>query len=673
MTPMIHQALHGYNDGHRLVSSSLSLTSGDARTMVVMSDLSGSGVKPDAAGYLTGYPLDGAGKYVIARTWAAPEMPRPGCVWTHSLIIDNADLATLKSADNLLASFRRPGAGGWHENYSHPLSIAPGEPQMPLPPSERLRSIVNALYAAPDRVIVAEAKGTEDDERLLTSIWMQQWPRLRRSFGFCTLSGMDRSKKGAHLDIQFAPPGGGQLRAKFPDSVTPGNVRPRSALEPLIADLEGREPSDIREFLRRTGGDVDGGRQAMLPLCSMYSSLFSVSHPDLSAAVAALGNLDSFGERQARSVRALVARRAVEEIDELDDAVFDFVLDTLNHGESSKDQVAAVERIGLALWRRSPIRFFETVEAGGLVGRALSDALSVIPAKALVQGLQMSPALVDRVAEARPDLLNRVDFWKLEGADVRVLGGITSDDAGRIAPALLEAEVGDAASLITERAEPAELASAINDVGESSVLERYIGALAAMPEKAAGVLASEKIKRRAIVVQLARWDDPDRIPNDYGEDPWLIAVRTAREPVGQSDEDFLAAFLMSRALGHQSRSQAGLFRFAYATVYRSLEASRLSADAERLVTWRLGWGGWFGWDTCSRLRETVVDAFVDRHLDPETFGRLTDDGGLATSLINEAARSGRGRRYLAEVRKALKNAKEKDIRSRADYISGKIK
>jgi len=673
MTPTIHQTLHGYNDGHRLISGSLTLNSDDARTMVVMSDLSGSRVKPEVTGYLTGYPLEGAGKYVFARTWAAPEMPRPGCVWTHSLILDNSDLATLKSADGLFASFRRPSENVRNENYFTPLPMAPGLGHVPLPPSERLRSIVNALYAAPDRIVVAEVENAEDDEQLIAAIWMQQWPRLRRSFGFCTLSGMDRSKKGAHLDIQLVPSTDRQLQSKFPGSVTPSNVRYRSAFEPLIADLAGQGATGIREFLRRTGGDVSGGRLAMLPLCSMYSSLFSRPHPDLSAAVAALGTLDSFGEQQARSVRMLVARKAVEEFDKLDDAVFDFVLDTLSRGEGSKDHVAAIERIGEPLWRRSPLRFFETIDAGGLIGQASRDALSVIPANALVQGLGTSPGLVARVAKARPELLERADFWQLEGTDVRVLSDITSTDAGRIAPALLKAEVGDAAPFIIERTGAAELASALNDAHESAALDRYTGALAVTPEKAAAVLASGKIKRRALLVQLARWGDPDRVPNEYGEDPWLVAVRTATEPVGQSDEDFLAAFLLTRALGYRSRSQAELFRFAYTTVYRSLETSRLSADTERLVTSRFGWGGWFGWDKCTRLRETVVDAFIDRDLDPETFGCLTDDRGLANSLINEAARTGRGRRYLAQVRRALKAVNAKGMEERADYIARKIK
>ena len=67
---VVHQALHGYSDGHRLISSSLPLDGAEARAMLVMSDLSGSGVKPSDKGYLTGYPLERFGKYVLARTWS---------------------------------------------------------------------------------------------------------------------------------------------------------------------------------------------------------------------------------------------------------------------------------------------------------------------------------------------------------------------------------------------------------------------------------------------------------------------------------------------------------------------------------------------------------------------------------------------------------------------------
>ncbi len=79
--------------------------------MLVLSDASGSSTRIPTDGYLTGYALFGAGKHVLARTWSAPEMSRPGCVWTNSLLIDFADLARLASADKLVDRFMRPSHG----------------------------------------------------------------------------------------------------------------------------------------------------------------------------------------------------------------------------------------------------------------------------------------------------------------------------------------------------------------------------------------------------------------------------------------------------------------------------------------------------------------------------------------------------------------------------------
>ena len=53
----IDQTLHGYSEGHRLIEGSVKLPQPDARTMLVLSDASGSGSRIPPNGYLTGYPL----------------------------------------------------------------------------------------------------------------------------------------------------------------------------------------------------------------------------------------------------------------------------------------------------------------------------------------------------------------------------------------------------------------------------------------------------------------------------------------------------------------------------------------------------------------------------------------------------------------------------------------
>jgi len=670
---LVHQALHGYNDGHRLISSSLALDAPDARLMLVMSDLSGPGVKPSPAGYLTGYPLEKSGRYVLARTWAAPEMPRPGCVWTHSLIIDNSDLARVMSAQTLLDAFTRPAGMDVQSRYDAPLPLSPHPKPSGIERTERAEFLLQALYACPTRQVVAEAGEPLEDERVTTAIWMQQWPRLRRSFGFCTLSGMDRSAKGVALDLQFARENDRQLRSKFPDAVVLDQSVITDALRPLLADLAEPASSTLREFLKRTGGDVDGGRRAMRPLCELYMSLLVSHPPDLASAVSALAALDGDGRPQARSLRTLVTRQAMQAAGQIEDVVFEFLLETLKRSSDPAEQAEIGDRLGVELWRRSPHRFHAALISEGVLGDVASHALAEMQLEQIVSGLQTSGQIASDIAERRPDILKQAAVWRIAEVDDRLAACISDQDVGPAAHALLAAgRIGPAATIIN-RADPADLVRALeSDEADPDARLGWLVALCRDLNKTAAALATGQMRRMATIVVIARQTHPDDVPNAYGVDPWVIALRSGTGPLDRSDEDFLAAFLLARALGLQSRSQAELLRYSYTRVHKAFQEKRLSRETENLASSRLGWGAWLDWDNCSRLRETVTRKFVEYDLEPESFGLLTDDGPLALSLIDEAARTGRGRNYLERVRKALTGAREKYIKARADYIADKL-
>jgi hypothetical protein len=669
----VQQALHGYSDGHRLISSSLQLPSAEARIMLVMSDLSGPGVRPGPTGYLTGYPLEGVGKYVLARTWSAPEMPRPGCVWTHSLVIDFADLASMKTAEGLLQAFQRPWDRPNSAAYGEPVDVmdASVEPYEAEP--TRIRTIINALYTVADRAVIAEAGLPDEDDGLTVAIWMQQWPRLRRAFGFCTLAGIDRSSKGVGLDLQLVPTGDRQIRSKFPDATNAAETPFNPILDILVDDLRGREHTQVREFLRRTGGDVEGGRRAMLPLCRLHASLFLTQPPELSGAVAALADLDELGSRQARSVRVLVARQAVEALDEVDDTVFDFLIETLEQAGLSETPTLGPTLVD-ALWRRWPSRFISELNQGGPLGQICAEVLAAMPVGQILTGLRRAPELVNPVVRARPDLLEDTTFWQVPRVTEDLVFDADISAASVIAGALAAAgRAGSATDYLVERADPGDLIATLEaKATDPETLAIWLAALARQTNKAAAALASGRATHLATLVTLARFTEPDSVPNDYGTDPWILAVRTASGSVTDVDLDFLTFFLMSRALGHRSRSPAELMRFTYGRVYRALEESRIASSIEGMVTWRLDWAAWFQWDNCARLRLTVTRKFVDQHLDPETFGRLADEGPLALALFDEAARSGKGRRYLADVRKKLAHSADRGLRVRADYIAKKL-
>ena len=119
----IEQMLHGYDNGHRLLASSVLLkNNAEMDAVATMSDWSeyvGS-AKGDSS-YVTAYPLAESRYYVIAKTWYAHEMRRPGCVWTHSLLLPFEELNSVDDFRRLESIFKRPAAEGSFDAYSHSL------------------------------------------------------------------------------------------------------------------------------------------------------------------------------------------------------------------------------------------------------------------------------------------------------------------------------------------------------------------------------------------------------------------------------------------------------------------------------------------------------------------------------------------------------------------------
>ncbi len=74
---LIHQTVHGYSDGHRLLASSCRIPKEAERVLLLLSDLSGSSGGEKFDPYLTAYPVASTDFYALARTWAAPSWVAP--------------------------------------------------------------------------------------------------------------------------------------------------------------------------------------------------------------------------------------------------------------------------------------------------------------------------------------------------------------------------------------------------------------------------------------------------------------------------------------------------------------------------------------------------------------------------------------------------------------------
>ena len=675
----IHQTLHGYSHGHREIARSVTLQSGDLKLMLVLSDISGSGTRIGKVGYLTGYPLAEQGAYVLARTWPAPEMSRPGCVWTHSVLIDFADLALVTSLGELLSLFRRPEGSHFGE-YERRLMFIPRSKAVALTGQDHewSRHILASLYCEPSSRIIASWPVNVDVDRVVLALWSQQWPRLRRAFRFCTQAVADRSNESTKFDLQILPPTiDRSARSRFPDATEVGIER--ANWEPWLVeaetDLAHPDASGLRTYLRRAGGDGATARWAFRPLCQLYRAVkeFRSRREAVGEAVALLqGDL---GSLQIREMRAAAATTLLRQGDPIDDNSLDFLLAHLELVEG--DEIArAAGRVGREIWGTRPSMLalmLQGTEKLQLIPKRTFEMLSL---SELTEGLQRAPSLARAALAVRPDLVAEPAFWdhrlKIEDEAFSVL--IRSCEIRpRAVAALVTARREDLATRVADQCGTLVMLDALGSVVESDPeregLRHWIATAVRDRGTVARYLVTGPGKPRRLLVAIARALPPDSLPNEIGKDPWLIAADCALGRVSERSALYFSAFLFSRALGPSSRNAAELAQLEFDAIHEAAALDQLDEEAWRLLDPLLPSSGfWREWDRCRRIRAGLVHLFVDRNLEPRVFAQITTKDQLFEDLALTAVRYGPGRRYLKRVCHMMRSESKTQFSGRIQQV-----
>jgi hypothetical protein len=264
---LVHQGLFGYKDGHRQLACSFAVPRRDEFSLLSLSD-NATGVNlSEGESYWTGFPLSESRLYALMRTWAAPEMPRPGCVWTHAIFLDIELIAAIPDLGCLEALFVRPSQPGQYLQYTQPIHTIVGADTFAgrRPPFALLAETIQQVYSAEQAVLVARKDQREIDAAVF-ALWSQQWPRLRMSFSFQTGKIEGRIERGEiQLTLRVSNDRyGGQAE---PDKAYPHWV------ELAAADGSERQPSSpLRKFLWRYGSDINRARSRFRVLVQIYET-----------------------------------------------------------------------------------------------------------------------------------------------------------------------------------------------------------------------------------------------------------------------------------------------------------------------------------------------------------------------------------------------------------------
>lgn len=207
----IEQLLHGYDNGHRLLAGSVLLkNNAEMDAIATLSDWSEYVAPGDGdSSYVTAYPLNESGYYVIAKTWYADEMKRPGCVWTHSLLIPYDALNRLDNFRRISSLFVRPTLESHWDDYSNTIEYEnmdyiPIEYEPLTVDRGQATALLLSMINADGEVVKLRAlNNNQAGEKMLLSVMNTLPLSLLKHMSWCTGTAYLRKLFGKPLKCQY--------------------------------------------------------------------------------------------------------------------------------------------------------------------------------------------------------------------------------------------------------------------------------------------------------------------------------------------------------------------------------------------------------------------------------------------------------------------------------------
>jgi hypothetical protein len=678
---IVHQVVHGYDSGHRELQSSLSLKEESQQTMRLLSDMSGPAMVVGFESYLTGYLLIEAGFYVLARTWYAPEMDRPGCVWTHSLLISLPDLARIAQLSTLCSLFRRPSkkAGRSRKLPTFEFTVNSANLFQPQPAPNDLSRLLVALYTTTCRVVWPAMSSTEHEHPVL-ALWSQQWPRLRRTFRFCTGALADRSNVGVTFDLQIIPSSAQRSFQRAPNVtiLDVGAIGPEdtpSWVAVVAADLQYSGRTALQNWLARYGADVTGGRGAFRPLVELYLQT-DEGHKTGSAEsiVAMLASSFPNNEEAALIKRDLLFGRHGE-WSPGDVCAFFKALAMCQNSEPFHGIEQQLELRSAALWRQSREAAISLLiellafPIGPLGERICSALCSSVDTEAMVKLAEMRPEMVPILLRRQPEVATESTLWaNLHGDQREYIDAVFDSPAAR-QPPLAQRIVSALMDAQLDHAEP--VFRALGDMGVEVVLKYLDGGGSELGKPLTQPWRRELSLRPKPVL---RWlaNAPRPTPRTlvlltHVLDPLDATVRSAdckiwhkfipiQPRVLAADIGHVGAFLLSIGIQGLGADAGELVVAGFEATYQAAASNALTYEARRwLQELAPSRSWWREWDHCERLIHALVERWTGGKLSASALLRVTSDEKLLARVLSVADDTWAGHRELRELSAAAAN------------------
>lgn len=637
------QMLFGYDRGHGLLASSRGASKSLASKILPDTDWDPR-VAPKVDCYISARPVQGEKAYVVMKTWRAPEMSRPGCVWTHVLAIADADLSRIPDLRILAHKMKRPKKQESFAPFTSEIVLDELSPTKIFDESEQrvIRNLVKLVYSGRiDRNLIENEDSVEE---ALLAIWSQQWPALRRQFSFRS-APLSRTKlsRRSEFDVELKE-----------ESSTKARTVPElnsDVLDLIVRDIMNASSTKYRRFLWRYGADTGTARENLLFLTRIYQKLHQSekNSTDLSSVVTEIGKL--FPERST----ALLLKK-----------------DLTQPSDSTYSMLPRIDLFDVAIGIQSSPRAEAFPDLGDLDQSSITSWIVTRPkelTKLLKSTADDTGPFADSLFKGVANSKNADFIWTVfshsEAAFLRALdSSIEILDDDRIQ------QINDDILLTTLQRSKSPSKKALTKLVPRLLLRSSTDLIAAVygavPE-AATTAVVRKFAANIEVDQLGNsvhrnWvecvkDDQDGVvgfaENRAQTRAELLACRymlnadsktlpltvwstrlgsTGNDLHGYLDTEF-RVFLLIQALSQTAETAPVIFEDAFDHVYDALADDRLNFRTEMQLSEHLPNIGWLNnWNKCLRLKIAMVAAYKHLGLSTTQLQRITSNDHRRSEL-----------------------------------------
>lgn len=673
----VDHALYGYRRGHELLASSADLRPESRAALLVFTDMSGPSIVPGFESYLTGVPLPADDAYAFARTWYAPEMPRPGCVWTHVLLIKRNALAQLRDLGELRALFHRPQTADLEllEFYGKPSSLEnSAAPRNGAPIcSSNAEGILDAFYTSSTPLMIASSKPSEYEDFVM-ALWSQLGPRARFAFSFCTGSMSIRKFKGENLVFQVIAP---EVRRQVD----------RDKAEAFVLELDESQmhPEWVRLLAREMAQEVSGRMGALIQsldldiedrhILPVIAPLMATDeHRNAPESVQAIVKAvaatwpspkDGFAGKQTLLGETRVLSKILQ-ADITETALLHALSRSPAAGAFDSSDLHLRER-GRALWKseghaaRELARDLLNGDGNELGDEILSGLMEAMPDSELWSLAERNSALVLALLRRDATLAQSPRLWKLSKLRVAdVLDAVertNPDSLSGVVHAALESGRFDAASHMLERYGSPIARAVLEWFAKGGnitddVSTEFIKALGKHHEIALNMLHQRTLRPEVAALALFAigYDQIGKLPIPLLSEILSAGFGHLAETIGAD----VSAMLLARGLKTADGGEK-LVVATFTLVHHALAESRVSYQAWRPLDRMLPSLSWRDWDKCERLRRGLIDAIESNQWPAGLLFKAANDEGTFRLMLKTCRSNSGGRAFLRHAQKESGN------------------